>query len=436
MSNRRALVVGTTCDYVDTICRRFPQRAIFVTDASLRAEAAEPPPPDGAELLCDLTHPESVLPALRRHLDRFAFQPAGIACFDCESMSLAASIAPSLGLSYPSADAIVACRCKFLSKQLWRKAQLPCPRVELVESPSHAVQFMRSIGGAVVLKPLTGSGSEFVFLCGDEEECADAFETLRSRLADHRDLRMYAPYRFDGKTVDPRRVFVAEEFVRGDEYSCDFVLDAGRASILRIARKVHDPTQPFGTTLAYAVPADLPLRLDGDGFAEQLRRASQSLGLNRAICMLDFVIRDGQACMIELAPRPGGDCIPPLLLASCGMDMLKCAIDFAEGLPVAAPAPSSWKRLAGVRLFASGGGEIARIDASALRKDPRVADCCLTRSPGHRVVLPPEDYASRLLGYAIFQPARSEDLQGQCLDIASHLRVEMKTPTCAMVGPS
>ncbi|KPK48025.1 MAG: hypothetical protein AMK72_07620 [Planctomycetes bacterium SM23_25] len=436
MSDRRALVVGTTCDYVDIICRRFPQRAIFITDGSLRAKATEPSPPEGAELLCDLPRPESVLPALRRHLDRFAFQLSGIACFDCESMSLAALIAQSLGLPYPSAEAIVACRCKFRSKQLWRKARLPCPRVELVESSSDAVQFMQSIGGAVVLKPLTGSGSEFLFLCGDEEECADAFETLRSRLADHRDVRMYAPYRLDGRSVDPRRVFVAEEFVRGDEYSCDFVLDAGRASILRTARKVHDPPQPFGTTLAYAVPADPPLRLDGEGFAGQLRRASQSLGLNRAICMLDFVIRDGQACMIELAPRPGGDCIPPLLLASCGMDMLKCAIDFAEGLPAAAPALSSWRHLAGVRLFASRGGEIARIDASALRRDRRVVDCCLTRSPGHRVVLPPEDYASRLLGYAIFQPARPEGLEGQCLDIASNLRVEMKTPTCATVNPS
>lgn len=436
MSNRRALVVGTTGDYVDIISRRFPQRAIFITDASLRAKATEPSPPGGAELLCDLTRPESVLPALRRHLERFAFQPSGIVCFDCESMSLAASIAQSLRLPYPSADAIAACRCKFLSKQLWRKAQLPCPRVELVESSSHVVQFMRSIGGAVVLKPLTGSGSEFVFLCGNEEECAAALETLRSRLADHWDRRMYAPYRFDGKTVDPRKVFVAEEFVRGDEYSCDFVLDAGRASILRIAQKTHDPTQPFGTTLAYVVPADLPLEICRKGFAEQLRRASQSLGLNRAICMLDFVIRDGQAHMIELAPRPGGDCIPPLLLASCGMDMLECAIDFAEGSPVVAPAPSSWKRLAGIRLFASRGGEIARIDASALRKDRRVADCCLTRSPGHRVVFPPADYASRLLGYAIFQPTCSEDLQGQCLDIASKLQVEMKTPTCATIGPS
>jgi len=436
MSNRRALVIGTTSDYVDMINRRFPQRVIFITDPRQRAMAVEQTPGEEAELLCDLTQPAAVLAELRRHLDRFAFQPSGIACFDCESMSLASSIAQSLHLPYPSADAIAACRCKFLSKQLWRKHRLPCPRVELINSPLDAVLFMRRIAGPVVLKPLTGSGSEFVFLCDDEEDCAAAFETLSEKLTEHWDRRMYAPYRFQGKTIDPRKVFVVEEFIRGDEYSCDFVLEQDRVSILRIAQKVQDPAQPFGTTLAYALPADLPSEMDREGFTEQLRRASKSLGLNRAICMLDFVVRAGRACMIELAPRPGGDCIPPLLLKSCGLDMLKCAIDFAEGLPVTSPAPSSWKRLAGVRLFASNAGEITRIDTSALRKDRRVVDCCLTRSPCHRVVLPPEDYASRLLGYAIFRPLGSEDLKTQCLDIASRLQVEMKTLICATASPS
>ncbi|NQU77006.1 MAG: ATP-grasp domain-containing protein [Planctomycetes bacterium] len=432
MSNRRVLVVGTTADYIDIINRRLPQRAIFVTDADERAKAKENPPNEDTELLCDLADCEQVVVAVRKHLNRFRITPSGIACFDCESMGLAAFIAGELGLSYPSAEAVAACRSKLVSKQLWRGAGLPCPRVELVQDASEAVSFMHAAGGSVVLKPLTGSGSELVFLCTNEDECTAAVGTLKSRLASHPDRRMYEPYFFDGKKVDPRKVFVIEEFIRGDEYSCDFVFDGDRVDIIRIARKIPDPGQVFGTTRAYIMPAELPSGLGGDSlFCGQLGRAAGALGLSRAICMLDFVVRDGRAVMIELAPRLGGDCLPALLLRSCGVDIIGYALDFAERRGVRFPAPSRWTPLVGMRLFGRQCGEITRIDSESLREDRRVVECCLKRRVGHRVVLPPEDYESRLLGHVIFEHSGPGSIESECVEIGEKLKVEMRTQACA-----
>jgi len=59
---------------------------------------------------------------------------------------------------------------------------------------------------------------------------------------------------------DPRRTFAIEEFVAGDEYSCDFVLDRGRAEIIRTAHKLPATDMAVGTILAYEVPAALPAR--------------------------------------------------------------------------------------------------------------------------------------------------------------------------------
>ena len=435
MSDRRVLVVGTTADYVEIIARRFPQRAIFITDCRERAKASEPPPSAEAELLCDLTKPTQVLAALRKHLDQWRLEPSGVACFDCESMPLAALIALSFGLSYPSAEAVSACRSKYVCKQVWRQAGLPCPDVELVHNASDAVSFLRRIDGPAVLKPLTGSGSELVFLCPTEEACVVAFDTLRFKLADHSNRRMYAPYLCGGREVDPRSVFVIEEFVRGDEYSCDFVVEAERVTILRIARKILDAKQAFGTTLAYVMPAELPTRVSYEDFRGQLRSAAGALGLERAICMLDFVVRDGRAFMIELSPRPGGDCLPHLLLMTCRMDILGCTLDFAEGRDVSLPKPLRGKPLVGVRLFAAHSGEIDQVDSSALREDRRVLECYLKRGPGHQVVLPPGDYESRLLGHVIFEPSESETTEDECFEIASKLRIEMKAPTCATGNP-
>jgi len=435
MSNRRVLVVGTTADYIDIINRRFPQRAVFITDVNERAKATEPRPSSEDELLCDLSQPEQVAVALRRHLSRWRMELSGITCFDCESMATAAFIAHSFGLSYPSTKAVAKCRDKYVCKQVWRQADLPCPDVELVHSASDAISFLHKINGPAVLKPLTGSGSELILLCSTEDECVVAFNTLQSRLAHHLDSRMYAPYVFDGRKIDPRRVFVIEEFVQGDEYSCDFTVDGNHVEIIRIARKILDPKQAFGTTLAYLLPSPLPEGLDEEIFCNQLRIAAKSLGLDRTICMLDFVVRDNRAFMIELAPRPGGDCIPPLLLNSGGIDILGCTLDFAEGHPFIPDTSLQWRPLVGVRLFAKCSGEIEQIDSSALLKDHRLVESHLKRGLGHRVVLPPDDYESRLLGHVIFEPTGPESIENECIEIASKLKIEMKSQLCTTVSP-
>ena len=436
MSNRRVLVIGTTADYIHIINRRFSQRAIFITDVNERAKATEPSPSSDAELLCDLSQPEQVVAAVRRHLNQWRMEPSGVACFDCESMPAAAFIAHSFGLSYPSAEAVAACRSKYVCKQIWRQAGLSCPDVELVHNASDAVSFLRRIGSPAVIKPLTGSGSELIFLCSTEDDCVLACDTLWSRLAGHSDRRMYAPYVCDGNTVDPRKVFVIEEFVRGDEYSCDFVVEGDRVEIFRIARKILDAKRAFGTTLAYLLPGTLPEGFGEKSLCNQLRTAAKVLGLDRAICMLDFIVRDNLALMIELTPRPGGDCLPPLLLNSCGTDILGCTLDFAEGRPFISGTSLQWRPLVGVRLFATHNGEIERIDSSALLEDRRVVEYHLKRGPGHRVVLPPEDYESRLLGHVIFEPSDSESIENECVEITSKLKLEMKTQKCLTVSSS
>ena len=431
VSNRRVLVVGTTSDYIHGLCERFPGRALFLTDRGERAKAAEPPPEEGTEVLCDLAEPQGASAALHEHLRWWGTAATGIACFDDESMALAASLAVELSLPYVPAETIAACRSKFLCKQIWQRAGLPCPEVELVHSAADALAFLRRIGRPVVLKPVTGSGSELTFLCVTEAECAAAFQALEAGLAEHPDVRMYAPQVGSQGQIDPRQVFAIEEFVQGSEYSCDFILDGDRVQILRVASKTAAPEQSFGTTLAYRVPADLPSGLEAVRFRDQLCDAARALGARTALCMVDFVVRGDQAVMLEMAPRPGGDCLPPLLLRSCGLDMLGVALDFAEERPVAVPVASQWRRLAGLRLFAARAGVVSAIDARALLEDRRVLECRLTRRRGHRIELPPRDYESRLLGYVIFEPTRPDDFQGECIELAAQLTLDMEPAECA-----
>ncbi|MDD4051284.1 MAG: ATP-grasp domain-containing protein [candidate division Zixibacteria bacterium] len=424
MPDRRIVVVGTTTDYIDLINRDHPGRAVFMTDPRERARAVEPAPPENGEVLCDLARSRQSVAELCKHLRRWGQEAVGIACFDCESLALAAAVATAVAAPFPSAEAIVASRSKFTSKQLWHRAGLPCPETALVQNESDAVRFLESLNRPAVLKPLTGSGSELIFLCHTPTDCRQAVTMTKSHLADHPNARMYASV---GTAMpDPRQTLVMEEYVSGDEYSADFILDDDRIEIIRLARKIPAEGQPMGTIAAYIVPADLPAEIDLAQFRDQLRDAARTLGVARSICMLDFIIRDGRALMLELTPRPGGDCLPFLIRQSCGLDMLGLTLDFAEGRPVTIPEPARWRRLVGVRLFAKVPGVIERIDDTLLRQDARVRESYLKRRPGHRVVLPPDDYDSRLLGHVIFEPSPSADISAEAAAMAAKLIVKME----------
>jgi biotin carboxylase len=426
MFDKRVLVVGTTSDYINHICKHYPRRALFITDPAERAAAVETDPAPADELRSDLQDSRRVLDDLKTHLSRWRMEISGVACYDCESLGLAAGLAAQFALPFPAAAAVAASRNKFLSKQIWQKAGVPCPPTGVVRNLSDALKFMDRFAKPVIIKPLTGSGSELLFKCHNRRDCSHAIDTIGLQLAAHANSRMYRPEAGGAVIMDPLQDFVIETFIDGREYSCDFLLDAEQVEIIRLAKKILAHDQAAGTTRAYVLPSRLPELLDTAKFRLQLRNAARALGLNRALCMVDFILQEDSAYLLEMTPRPGGDCIPQTIFQSCGLDMLGLALDFADGTPIAIPAASSWVQLVGLRLIAQKSGIIKKIDDRALRRDSRVKEIRLKRRPGQRVVLPPDDYESRLLGHVIFKPTTPQSIETESNELESKLILEIE----------
>jgi len=276
------------------------------------------------------------------------------------------------------------------------------------------------VGRSVVLKPVVGSGSELTFKCNSPLEVLAAYKQVKRGLTANVEVGPLAQ-----RAKSPADcVVVIEEYIDGREYSCDFALEDNRAEIIRVARKIFAPYLPFGATLGYIVPAELPRGISQTELGRQMLQAAQALGLERALCMVDFVMRDGRPVFLELSPRPGGDCLPPLIKRSCGLDMLGLALDFAEGSPLHIPEAKAWRRLVGCRLFAAHGGKISKLDCARLVDDPRVIECRLRFSVGHEVKLPPQDYTSWLLGHVIFSSPAHHHVEQECREISAKLIVE------------
>jgi biotin carboxylase len=413
------LVVGTTADYIEWIRQHCPGRAIFLTDPVLRQRARETNPAHSEEVLCDLSDYDHALDALKAHLLQWDLCLNGITSFDCESMPLAAFIARDLALAYPSMEAVSNCRDKFISKKIWRENGLRCPQTQGVKSAPEARNFQHQMGGACVLKPLYGSGSELIFCCDSAFECERRFQDISKGLQYRRSNRLYGLMSVGNDEI------IAEEYVKGDEYSCDFIIENGYIHVIRMARKVLFRNSPFGTANAYILPAVLPDGIDLQTLERTLFQSARVLGLSRAICMLDFLIRDNEIVLLEIAPRPGGDCLPFLIRQHNGLDMLKLSLDFAQQQPIRLPESARAGSHIGVRLHARHGGVLTKIDAGQLRSDRHVCQVHLTRRPGHVIRMPPDDYDSWLLGHVIFAAASDFEPETQCEQILERITVEI-----------
>ena len=416
----RVLVVGTTADYIDWIRHSCPESALFLTDPSVRQCAQETPPALSEEILCDLSDHHRVRTALQRHLQKERISLAGITSYDCESMALAALLAQDLALSYPTIEAVRNCRDKFRSKVLWRRHGVPCPRARRLLTEADALDFLRVIDGPCVLKPVGGSGSEFVFMCHSDHECQENFQKIRKGLEQHRSGRLYAGFSPDQPLI------VAEELVVGEEFSCDFVIENEQVEVLRLSRKILSKDGPFGTAQAYVLMPSLSPTVHPSEFQRTLYQSAKALGISRAICMMDFLIRDGQPLFLEMAPRPGGDCLPFLLRRGWNLDILTLNLDFARQLPRRTARSSDGHTYVGLRVHARDNGVLRKIDARPLYQDPRILEVHLPRKPGHMIRMPPADYDSWLLGHVIFSPAAGRDLESQCDELLAAIAVEVE----------
>ena len=416
-STPRILVVGTTDDYILWIREQVPGRAVFLVEKGGRKTAGNLCEAAGDEIASSLLDSEKVWRDVNHYLSAWQVTVEGVACFDCEYLALAISIAKKLDLPAPSLNAIILARSKYLSKIEWQRHHVPCPDCRHVHSLAEARAFFQQAVSPCVLKPLTGSGSELVFVCRDMAALEKNWGVMEDGLAARTHTPMYNNGDMPGAVI--------ERFVQGEEYSCDFIIENGGVTVLRLTRKIPFPFGPFGTTWAYVLLALDRFPRSTNRLNRELAAAARALGLERAICMADFIVSEEEICFLEMTPRPGGDCLPHLLRTVRGFDMLRFTMDFSCGKHEPSTSTNHEDGVTGVRIFAHKNGVLGHIDTRLLADDKRVLDVYFKHAPGHDIEMPPLDYDSWILGHVVFRPDTALDLVDQLNDICGRIGVEI-----------
>ncbi|MFH1351684.1 MAG: ATP-grasp domain-containing protein [Pseudomonadota bacterium] len=412
MKRNPIVVVGTTPDYVARLHQTYPEPIFFVLDPRFKNHPLLGDVDQAILLYTPLDDFKGILGSVQRYLSLNGLSLRGVACFDCEYLIEASRLAQHLKRPFPPPEAITRTRNKFTSRQIWRETGLFTPQAILAYGPLETLEFFRNLAKPIVLKPISGSGSELIFLCESEEEVIGSVRIMEEQLPKRNLSPLFRPIRSTCRDnpINPCESWIVEEFVPGPEFSCDFILHDGHVLITRETGKVRAADQTFGSVLAYTTPPSYPENFSIDSLPHLLGKASRSLGFTWGYFMVDFIIQNGRVVLIEMAPRPGGDSIPDLVEKAAGYDILGMYMDMMSGEyppPKRIPMPS--EPFASINLFASEEGIITRIDSSKILSHPMVKALFLKKDVGDRVMLPPNNYDDRLIGYCIVSPVPNWD---------------------------
>lgn len=233
-----------------------------------------------------------------------------------------------------------------------------------VEVPRHIVIDLHSVGFRdngvkdlwscfpCVLKPVAGCASTGVYKNKDMKDLIK--NVLRAKR--YADLA-------SGK-------FLLEEYIDGNEYSCDFLVDKNDSgisvSVLRVAKKIvgEDSFANFDGFILFNPDSIMCPEFSLKQLSDICMRIARAYDMHQGIGMVDFKSLEGKIIVIESTIRPGIDTFIDLMARAYGYTSINILIRQYFGFPVKIHLPKTIN--ASVCLLSSKIGKIKKYDTSRI----------------------------------------------------------------------
>jgi len=272
---------------------RFARAAAGLDDVRLLAIVQEPPAGDDARLFADVVRvgdglaTGELIEAARLLERRHGSIHRVLGILEPLQVQLA-EVRRALGVHGTDPDTADLFRDKARMKDELRRHGLPCARHRLLRSWSDAESFVAEVGLPIVLKPPAGMGCKATWRVRSGDELRAALAAMHAS-AEHPAL--------------------AEEFLRGQEYSFETVTVGGQVRFHSISRYYPTPLEVMETPWVQWVVV-LPRDIAGPELADARElgmRAVQALGLETGFTHMEWFRRDdGSLAVGEIAARPPG----------------------------------------------------------------------------------------------------------------------------------
>jgi len=264
------------------------------------------------------------------------------------AVPFAARLAERFGVPGATYGAARLLRDKHLLREVTAAAGIPNPRSVVVAGPEEVKAFMAEIGGPIVLKPANRQAAVGTKIITDPAD----IETSWVECTDQ-DEGVFVPDR-------PMPVYMlAEQFVRGEEFSVEMMISGGRPVFGATTRKfLFDGPRPVEQ--GHLHPADVDPRLSARLVADTAR-VLDAVGMDSGFVHGEWMVADGVPQLIECAGRMAGDGIIELVIYAWQYDVVGQYIAMMQGKPLA-EVPSVPSRHAATWLARAPVGIVESVD--------------------------------------------------------------------------
>lgn len=283
------------------------------------------------------------------------------------AMNVMGRINDEMGLNGVSKETAIRATNKQLMREAFERYGAPSPKSKCFSNVEVAWgSYCTEFPDNAILKPSRNSGSRGIAKISrgiDEAEFAKLFERAKEESRD--------------KSV------MLEQFVEGPEFSVEIIVWNKKVNVLQVTDK-KTTEAPYFVELGHNQPSLFP-----EPIVEAVKRAAimgvRALEVNNCACHAEVKVQDGQAYIMEIGARLGGDFISTELThLSTGIDMVAAAIDVALGIkpylePIAEPQGVA------IRYFTPVPGIVKAIEKEELLNRSDVYDAEMYVKPGDTV---------------------------------------------------
>lgn len=222
-----------------------------------------------------------------------------------------AYVAEQMGLVGNSYECALRANNKYLMRQAFTDAGVPCPRYFRVIGDLKLEIGELEMGLPLIVKPSDRSGSLGVTKVEKEEDLIPAIKAAQE-------------YSFKHEAM-------VEQFIKGREISVEFISYQGIHYPLQITDKVTTEAPHF-VEIAHHQPADLS-KAQYEEIYEFTKRALTALGVTNGASHSEYrITKEGKIYVMEIGARMGGDFIgSDLVQLSTGYDFLRGVIEVSMG---------------------------------------------------------------------------------------------------------
>lgn len=240
-------------------------------------------------------------------------------------------------------------------RRAFERGGAPSPKSFGAVSFESAVLAARQIEGAIIVKPSRNSGSRGI------TKLPTGYSESELRIAVNRAIN---------ESRD--RSAMIEQFVDGPEFSVEIIVWNKEVHVLQVTDK-KTTEAPYFVELGHSQPSMFPTET-----VESVKRAAImgviALQVNNCACHAEVKVQNGQAYIMEIGARLGGDFISTELThLSTGIDMVAAAINVALGEkpnlePIAKPQGVA------IRYFTPKPGKLVAIENKEALNDAHIYD--------------------------------------------------------------